>query len=329
MLSLALFVLTHACAVPQDAGASRWVPVSSPSFERELSIERGEGEPALVVRHDEVLTYVVEMDIGPFKGISVGQSGFRSRVVDSVEGEIGYFEAVFEGEQAGYVLDHRLRSRHHPSGDPKFESFDTQQGSENRKRQIRVQRGEDGFTEVYRFDGHCKGCEDQHHFVDPKWPWGKRKHCESKCKTAQHRVWQDPVSRSVPEHSLDYLSSIYLIRSLVRSDAESLGTPLLDKNRLWNLKLIKAEKKKIEVPLGEFACQRVLIEAQRPESESGGGKFRGLFGMKGSMKFWVHEKTGVLVQISGELPLGPLDLGVKIRLKEAQNAPEGLIALGR
>ena len=47
--------------------------------------------------------------------------------------------------------------------------------------------------------------------------------------------------------------------------------------------------------------------------------------MKGSMSFWVHESTGVMVQIVGELPFG---LSVKIRLKGAEGAPEGLLPKG-
>lgn len=312
----------------QDSGEPDWVPVSATPSDEELSIYRGKGEPALVIRRNEELRYDVEVDIGPFKGVSVGEARFKAWIVDSGDGEVGHIETIFRGQYMGFELDHRLHTRHLPTDDPALESFDTQRGSDPRRRQLSVLAREGVWTAVYRNDGHCKGCDEKSHFVKPFLGLGKAAHCK-KCKRAEHRVWGEPRERAVPENALDFLSCIYLIRTLVISGSEDIATPLLDKDRLWNLKLTPGEKKNISVPLGKYACRHILIGAERPESESGEGKFSGLFGMKGTMRFWVHETTGALVQIGGELPLGPLDLGVKIRLKEAKNAPEGLKPLER
>jgi len=316
-------LILTAC-LTQDSGEADWVPVNVvPSGYSELEIDRGVGEPTLVIRSDEELNYVVEMDIGPFKGVSVGEARFRSWLENSADSEIGHIETTFSGDYAGYKLDHQLHTRHLSSEDIALESFDTQRGSESRRRELSVLKRDGVWTAEYRYDGHCSGCEDESHFVKAFLGLGKPAHCK-KCKEGKHRVWREPRVRTAPANTLDFLSSIYLIRTLILTESEGLETPLLDKDRLWNLSLTAGEEKDVSVPSGKYACRRIFIGAERPESEPEGGKFSGLFGMKGSMKFWVHETTGVLVQIAGELPLGPFDLGVRIRLKEAKNAPAGL-----
>ena len=328
MLGLLLMVSVLVAGSLQDVGGSEWVPVSAPVIEEALSIDRGAGEPALVIRQKEELNYVVEVDIGPFKGLSAGEMRFRSWVVDSVDGEVGHIETVFLGQHMGYEHYHRIHSRHSPSTEPALECSDTQRGSRSHRRELRVLERDGIWTAVYRWDGHCGGCKDKSHYVRGFLGLGRSKHCK-KCKEAKHRVWRKPKERVVPGHALDFLSCVYLIRTLIASGAESVETPLLEKVRLWDLRLKTGERKTIRVPLGEFGCRRILFQAEKPEAESGEAKFSGLFGMEGTMKLWVDEATGVLVQISGKLPLGPLDLGVKIRLVGAKGAPEGLKTLER
>ena len=53
MLGLLLMVSVLAAGSLQDAGGSEWVPVSAPVIEEALSIDRGAGEPALVIRQKE------------------------------------------------------------------------------------------------------------------------------------------------------------------------------------------------------------------------------------------------------------------------------------
>ena len=133
----------------------------------------------------------------------------------------------------------------------------------------------------------------------------------------------------MPEHTLDFLSVLYLLRSLVVSKETQIQEPLIEKDHLWSLNMEMSTRKSLVVPLGEFACSRVLLDASKPESEPEGAKFGGLFGMQGSLQLWVHDETGVLVQIEGELPLGLVHLGVKIRLKEAKGAPAGFAPIAR
>jgi hypothetical protein len=284
----------------------------------ELVIDRGDDQLALQIRAAEELVYVVEVDLGPFKGISVGDARFITKVEDLEGVLVGSIEGTFKASHLGYKLDQRLLSRHVTGEQLALESSDTQRGSESRRRELRIGPRDGEWVSEYRFDGHCSGCKDKAHFVHPRLPWDKPAHCK-KCKRGKHRVWRDMRSRAVPAHTLDFLSVVYLLRSLIESGEQQLQTPLLEKDRLWNLGMEISEGRQVEVPLGVFKCSRVLLQAAKPESEPEGGEFSGLFGMQGSLHLWVHEETGVLVQIDGELPLGPIDLGVKIRLKEAKN----------
>jgi len=315
---LALLVAGSPQQDPQD-----WVPVSATPDDGALSIKRAGSGPALVIRSAEELTYLVEIDFGPFRGVDVGEATFKSRVEGRDEAAVGHFEAAFKASHLGYKLDHKLHSQHTEAGEVALESSDVQRGSENRRREIRVERREEGLTAVYRADGHCEGCEDEAHFRK-RFPWEEPSHCKD-CDRQGHRVWREPRERAVPQDTLDFLSSVYLIRGFISEGLEGIKTPLLDKNKLWDLSLKSGEAKDIEVPKGKFACRKIIIEAEKPPSETHEAKFRGLFGMKGSMNFWVHESTGVMVQIAGELPFG---LGVKIRLKDAQGAPAGLVPKG-
>ena len=293
-----------------------------------LEIARGEDRLSLQIQDAEELVYDVEIDIGPFKGVSVGEVKFKSEL-ETLDGvKVGSLAAVFKASHLGYKLDHRLLSRHVTGEEPALESSDTQRGSESRRREFRIGPRAGEWMSEYRFDGHCSGCEDKAHFVHPLLPWDKPAHCK-KCKRGKHRVWREMRSRAVPEHTVDFLSVIYLLRSLVVSKGAQLQEPLIEKERLWNLSMEISTGKSVAVPLGEFACSRVLLDASKPKSEPEGGEFGGLFGMQGSLKLWVHEEVGVLVQIEGELPVGPIDLGVKISLKEAKGAPAGFAPLAR
>lgn len=293
-----------------------------------LEVDRGEERLSLRIEAAEELVYSVEVDIGPFKGVSVGEARFKSKLEISEGVKAGVIEAVFKASHLGYKLDHRLLSRHVTGEEPALESSDTQRGSESRRREHRIGLRDGVWTSEYSFDGHCAGCEDKAHFVHPILPWDKPAHCQ-KCKRGKHRVWREKKSRAVPEHTLDFLSVIYLLRSLVVSKETQLQEPLIDKNRLWSLSMEISAGKQVTVSLGEFACSRVLLDASKPESEQDGGEFRGLFGMQGSLRLWVHDETGVLVQIEGELPAGLMNLGLKIRLKEAKGAPAGFAPIAR
>ena len=57
--------------------------------------------------------------------------------------------------------------------------------------------------------------------------------------------------------------------------------------------------------------------ANEPEE----AKFKGLFGLKGSIEIWLEANSGVPIWISGTVPAGPIDVGVEARLREVVGAP--------
>ena len=324
MRALMLMAALSLTSLSDDEGEGAAALVAEPGVE----IARGEGRLPLRIEAAEELVYLVQVDIGPFKGVSVGEAVFKSEQESPESNEVGAFEAVFKASHLGYELNHRLHSRHVSGEETVLESSDTQRGSESRRRKLRVGPREGIWTSEYSFDGHCSGCDNKDHFVHPRLPWNKREHCK-KCKSGAHRVWREMRSRAVPAHTLDFLSVIYLIRSLVDSEVVRVEESLIEKDRLWTLNMEISGERAVAVPLGEFACSRVLLDATKPESEPDGGEFGGLFGMQGTLELWVHAETGVLVQIGGEIPIGPMDLGVKIRLKEAKGTPKAFAATAR
>jgi hypothetical protein len=58
-------------------------------------------------------------------------------------------------------------------------------------------------------------------------------------------------------------------------------------------------------------------------------KFKGLFGIHGSLSIWLEKETGVPVSIEGILPAGPLNVGINLRLKGFRGTPEGFASESR
>ena len=53
----------------------------------------------------------------------------------------------------------------------------------------------------------------------------------------------------------------------------------------------------------------------------------GLFGIHGSLSFWLEENSGVPVSIEGTVPIGPLNLVATIRLKRYSGTPKNFSAV--
>jgi hypothetical protein len=206
---------------------------------------------------------------------------------------------------------------------------DSQRGSENRNRELKIGVREGNTVADFRSDGHCKGCNNKEHFVESRWIWGEPAHCK-KCKLLEHRVWKDPVSRTVPPGTVDMLSAVYLARTLVRENIPEATIPVIDRQKVWEVHMTRGAKKRVETEAGTFDCQEVnlvtkfLAEASDKEAETNSSQFQGLFGIQGSIHIWLEARTGVPVLIEGELPV-PLPfvdkLDVRVRLKSAKGVP--------
>ena len=299
-----------------------------------LVVARAEGLDPIEIPRDEQLDFTVEIDLGILGDPSVGQVTLSSGVepyrpglppsgpgqpVDRSHFEdplsVGWIRSLARGSYLGYELHHELEARHLPQAWPSVFYRDTQSGSENRRRELKLGVLDGKETALFRSDGHCKGCSNPEHFVESAWLWGKPHHCE-KCKRAEHRVWDEAESRALPPGSVDLLTAVYLARSLVRAGRSETTFPVVDKMKLWTLTIRRGPFKVIEVPAGRFRCAQVLLQTAVPPGEPVDKKgFQGLFGIQGSIRIWMEASTGVPVLISGELPvpvIKTLDLNIKL-----------------
>ncbi len=294
-----------------------------------LRIPRGPEWDPIEVPRDEQLDYVVEIDVGILGDLSVGKVTLSSglepynpglpasggTVPPEAPRWVGWIRSQARGSYLGYELKHDLDVRHLPQPWPSVFYRDTQAGSENRRRELKLGVLDGKLTALFRSDGHCSGCSNPEHFVESAWLWGKPYHCK-KCKRAEHRVWDSSVSRTIPPGTVDLLSAVYLARAMVRDGRDKSTFPVIDKQKLWVLTVSRGRRRDIETPAGHFACVLVQLQTEIPPGEPRDKKeFEGLFGIQGSIRIWMDAKTGVPVMISGDLPvpvIKTLDLNIKL-----------------
>lgn len=317
----------------------------------DLRVERGQGLLPLYIPRSEALQFDVEIDIG-IADLDVGDVELSSGVEDffpglpsaagarPVEGkhlERGWVRSTAKGSYLGYRLEHELKTRVLPQAFPALFYTDSQRGSENRNREVKIGVRDGELTAEFRSDGHCKGCANLEHFIESKWLWGKSQHCK-KCKKLEHRVFNAPVSRAVPAGTLDMLSAVYLARTLVHDDLAETTFPVIDQQKIWEVTLTRGKTRRIETDAGTFDCQlvqlatRFLAEENEEEPELKRSQFAGLFGIQGTIQIWLERNTGVPVLIEGELPI-PLPfvdkLEVRVRLKSYTGTPSEFKPLGQ
>lgn len=326
--------LSEAPAQPESAAPEK-------EFEGEgLAIERGEGKLAVWVPKAERLAFDVVVDLPIVGKVTGGEVVLSARVEPYVAGLLaaktadaprtwmGSVESVATGSALGYTLHEELKSRLLPQAFPRVYYTDTQTGSENRRKELKIGLQEGKYVDVYRNDGHCKGCNNREHFVDSNWLWGKPSHCDG-CKRGEHRVWRPSKTRDVPDGTLDMLSAVYLARTMVREGRLEETLQLVDELKLWNVQLTQGARKRIEVPAGKYECIEVRLKSSVPAGEPAPKDgFEGLFGLKGTIQVWLEAKTGVPVQIQGEFPIKLIssNLDVYVKLREHRGAPKEFAA---
>jgi len=307
-------------------------------FEGEgLSFQRREGQIALWVPKAEVLEFDVLVDLPVFGKVTAGQVVLSARVEPYVPGLLASkepgaprewmasIESVATGSHLGYTLREELKTRLLPQVFPRIYYTDVQSGSENRRKELKLGTQDGKSVDVYRNDGHCKGCNNREHFIDSKWLWGKPSHCDG-CKRGEHRVWRPATTRAVPEGTLDMLSAVYLARGMVREGRAQQTLSMVDGLKLWNVELNQGERKRIEVPAGKFDCVEVRLKSALPPGEPPPKDgFEGLFGLKGTIQVWLDSRYGVPVQIQGEFPIKLLSstLDVFVQLKGFRGSAKG------
>ncbi|MBL8861403.1 MAG: DUF3108 domain-containing protein [Planctomycetes bacterium] len=338
-LVLALTPTTQGSPVPPSPALSQGPPAAqsgpAPAPPEFIRIERGAGHVPLLLPRDEELVFDVIIDVGILGDIDVGDVTLSSGVertplglpsAREAERKVELFDrawvkSVAKGGYAGYEITHTLTASHMPLDWPRVLYKDVQRGSENRERELKLGILAGTFMAEYRSDGHCGGCSEKAHFVDSIWAWGKPYHCK-KCKLAEHRVWRDPKRREVDQNALDMLSAVYAARAMVDLDVKSTAFTIVDRQRVWRVKIERGETRRQSVPAGRFECVQMKLSADlaggEGEPEGSPSHFQGLFGIQGAIQIWFDARSGVPVLIQGELPIpvplvGNLDLSVVLK----------------
>jgi len=295
----------------------------------------GEGSVGLWIPPGESLEFEVEVDLGLLGHTTAGMvtmsSGLESFLPDLPRpGEalseggpmVPWIRVAARGGYLGYKLDHVITTRFLPQEWPSMASLEVNSGTSHRKREIKIGVKDGVWRSSYRGNSHCDGCTRREHFVEGAFPWSADRHC-NRCKRAEHRLWNPIRERGVPAHTEDVLGAVYLARNLIRSDETELELFMVQKDNLWKVKLRKGEARELTVPAGTFACREVRLQAIQPPGErKKRPRFSGLFGIRGELRFWFHEGTGVPIRIDGDVPVGNLfDLRARIELSTFHGTP--------
>lgn len=297
-----------------------------------MRVDRGEGKLPLFIPRDEVLEFDVLLDIAVVGETKVGDFRLSAGVKDIGGGlpmpgrpanaskQSGWIKSKAWGRYFGYSLDHEIEMRTMPQDWPRVIYSDHQSGSENRQRELKYGLLEGEPMAWYRSDHHCSGCERHEHFVEGGW-FSKDKHCK-KCQRMEHRVWRDPKTLEIPSDSLDMLSAIYLARELIRLGRSEIDFSLIDKDNVWYVTMRRGLARTRTTPGGSFRCREVKFLPKPAKDKGEKSRFEGLFGIHGTISIWLHEKTGVPVEIGGMVPLGPIDIDVRLGLTRWRGTPD-------
>lgn len=342
MLMLALSLALLAPPHPAAAQASPQEALLPRAQRGPLVMDRGPGRQEVHFPRDEELVYVVSVDLGIFGEPSVGRVTMSSLVrpyVPDGSTEVRFDEertieqalvsARARGEYQVYTLDETIRTAFQPLSWPRLQHESIQRGTENRHRELKLGLRDAQGSASYRSDVHCKSCKDEAHFVDPTFFWDKRAHCDG-CKGAAHRVWREPVSKEVPEGSVDMVTAVMLARTVVAQGKPGATFTLVDRDELWEVDISRGKSARRKVEAGEFDAVEVLLRTRPPEGTVGrDDDFRGMFGLHGSISIWMHPTSGVPVEISGRIPAGPLELDVMIELESYRGTPASFAPIAK
>jgi hypothetical protein len=272
----------------------------------------GAGLPALLVPRDETLVYRAHIDFAIFSG-EVGTVTQTCRVKDQTAsvivmepepaGETASIRLEAAGSYAWYELESTLETRVLPQDWPRLRYAQESKSSRGtRRREVLLGRDAEGeWKSSYRGDTR-KGAPDG------------------------IRIWRAAEEREVPPGTLDSLTAVFMARTLIREEQETLSFPLIDKDRVWRLTLRRGESRRMETGAGTFDVVEVVLQPEPWPGESFAEKeeeFEGVFGIHGSIHLWVEKKSGVAVRIQGVIPVsdGLFKLGVDVILDSYSGTP--------
>jgi hypothetical protein len=281
---LPLFWQDGAKVAAQDASG----PPPAPA---QFRFEPGAKTPALLIPRDEELVYkaylgylLSETKVGKVVQVCKVEQQ-RAPLIATTPVPMGETACILLEAEAEFLtmeLSSKLEARVLPQDWPRLKYYSESTSSQTRKRELWI--------------GLCDGKPRSRFQSDTK-----------KGAPDGTRIWKPARERDVPEGSLDMLSAIFMTRALVREGGESLTFPLVDKDRVWQLRLKRGEESRLELPAGTFEVVEVVLEPEPwPDEKIEADKleqFEGVFGLQGTIHLWVEKRTGIAVRIEGEIPV--------------------------
>ena len=274
-----------------------------------LVVELDAGLPPLVIPRDERLSFQVR--VGP---LPVGKVHMEAEVVDAPQGgvvltkdresraatghgAVAHMVTRAQGDYKLYNLDAEIETRIHPQRWPWIVYRFEQRGTKKYKRILNI-----GYQDEKPRVSYARDTEDGA-------PKGSR-------------IMKEPKTRDLPVPALDMLSAVYYARAMTREERLYLSFPVADKLDVWEIRLSRRKTGVIETDAGSFEGVQILLDPKPWKDEVLGEKaaaktkrFEGLFGLQGSIELWVERETGIPLRISGDIPVGPLELTIDVSLQ--------------
>ncbi|TAJ03115.1 MAG: DUF3108 domain-containing protein [Planctomycetota bacterium] len=298
---------------PSSATAPRTpLPLPAPA----LVVDRGPGELPLAIPRDEELEFIVHVEYGVIAAdlghvwLKSGVKPYRASLIvprgeseaEQPPKETGWIQARAKGGNFAYESDTTLTAWHLPQVWPRLRFLHEQRGSEERTFELLVGTKDGDARASLRKD------------TDKGAPRGTR-------------IWKDATERKVPAAAIDMVSAGYLSRQLFTGGADEIKTTLIDKHKVWDVRMKKGKRMVLQVDAGRFDAVELEMTTTRPASEpvpkdASDAQFQGPFGIHGNLRIFLEASTGVPLRFDGIVPLGILgDLRAEIRLVKYRGTP--------
>ncbi len=313
---------------PAGTPAPAGVSVLETAPEGTFRVDRGPGRLPLFLPRDEELTFrarirwgLIDTRVGTIT-LSTGVEPYRESVLFGGGGgasgrETAWVRARASGRHTFYSMDSTVESRFQPQTWPSMVLNFRQEGSERRRRETLVGIRDGERVRSYRSDTSSGA------------PRGTR-------------IWRPAQFAPVPEGAMDSIVGVYLLRTMLLAGEEEVEFPMLDKERLWWVHSELGETRRVDTHVGSFEARAVRIAStrldlsadvdeqiaklERPDAPD--PDFEGPFGIRGDIRLWVEQTTGVPLWIEGDLPIGPITLNLDIRLERFRGTPEAFRPIG-
>lgn len=224
-----------------------------------------------------------------------------------------------KGDRFGYTIDQQITSRLDRSSGHPIAYTNVQRGSEHHTKQLDFEEGKI----TYSRREHCRDpeCKDKNHDVaEVEWkgpiPWGTRsKHCGDRdCGTAAHELWVTKKVHEVDEPYVDLLTSIYVARTAsFPEDGSPMIIPAVNDDHRWLVEVRQMQQKELTVSEGTYDAIELSLTPLASDGDTK-KRFKGLFGIHGTLRVWIDSVTRKPLLIQGTLPISVLDLKARIEL---------------